>query len=801
MILVAVNSRTVRAQVERLLGEAGLRAVGVGTLAEARAALAEHDVTGVVLDDWFPDGRGVELVGELRASGGLAVVSIGALQGDVQANVAVAKVRLTTELVAAVRAVVDKPVGASAMGRVLVVDDSRTYREMLRAALTGAGYRVDVAETGEEGVRCALEQPPDAMLVDSMLPGISGAAVIRRIRSEAATRRTPCVLLTASEDASQELDALEAGADTFVRKDEEIGIILARLAGVLRSASTPAATTLAALPQLPRRVALVGDAGGPLATLGSLLLEEGCETFGLSMGEATLEKCATLEPDLVLYAAAVDEAMLAFCREFKTLAGTRYSRLVVLDTSGGRNEAAAVIQAGADDYLPITSDQTIVLARAKSQLRRKRVEDENRGLREHILTQELEAAAQRALAETRSRHAEEMRVAYGVAEQKAHEAERARLELEQITEGIPQIVWTSGAEGNRVRFNRRWTDFTGLPNEDVTHGVWRRAIHKEDLRRALKDWEGSFTEGLPYTSEYRLRSFAGVYRWFLVRAIPLADEAGRIDRWFGTCTDVHDQKLSEEALRRTEKLAATGRLAASIAHEINNPLESVTNLLYLIEMNVREDEATHGYAVTAQKELDRVAQISKKTLAFYRESTNAAAVDLGGLVEEVADIYSVRLERKRIVLQVENETARRPMGLAGELRQVISNLVTNAIDASPEDTVIRVRLRDGHRWGGDEGEGVRVSVGDHGHGIPAEVLSDLFKPFVTTKGQKGTGLGLWLSQSIVERHGGKLRVRSSVGHGTCFSLFLPMTAAAPGVDGDSMGTMLRVIGKELLGQE
>ena len=213
-----------------------------------------------------------------------------------------------------------------------------------------------------------------------------------------------------------------------------------------------------------------------------------------------------------------------------------------------------------------------------------------------------------------------------------------------------------------------------------------------------------------------------------------------------------------------------------------------------------------SYTVTAQKELDRVAQISKKTLAFYRESTNAAEVDLCSLVDEVADIYSVRLMRKKIRLEVERQCETKPHGLAGELRQVISNLVTNAIDASPEETTIRVRIRDAHRWDETGARGVRVTVADRGHGIPAALQPDLFKPFVTTKGQMGTGLGLWLSHSIVERHGGKLRLRSSTGHGdargsgTAFSFFVPLELSAAVGESDSMGTMMKTIGKELLGQ-
>ena len=817
MILIAVDSRTVRTQIERLCAKdpylAAQSMLSADTLAEARRVLANHPVSAVVLDDWFRDGRGQELLEEIRRSSGdyLPVVSIGSRNPEAEASLftadaAIAKADLVSRLVEELCLQLRAHTRQTALARILVIDDSLTYRQQLRASLEAAGYLVQLAATGEEGVRAAFDRPPDAVLVDSMLPGISGAAVVRRLRSESATRRTPCLLLTASEDPTQELEALDAGADSFVRKNEALDIILARLAGILRSASTPAATTLAALPQLPRRVVLIGTSPGPLDLVGTVLLEEGCETVSLSSSQVTLPRCSTLQPDILIFAAPVDESILTFCREFKNLPGLRNSRLLLLDLGDGGSAAVAAIQAGADDYLPAASDHAIILARAKSQLRRKRMEDENRGLREHILRQELETEAQRALAEARSRHADEMRVAYGLAEQKAHEAERARLELEQITEGIPQIVWTSAADGREARFNRRWMDYTGLSNRVVTYGVWRRAIHREDLSRALREWAQSFRAGLPYTSEYRLRSATGDFRWFLVRAIPLADEQGNIDRWFGTCTDIHDQKLSEEALRRTEKLAATGRLAASIAHEINNPLESVTNLLYLIEQTTQGLPDTHEFVMTAQKELDRVAQISKKTLAFYRESTTTALVDLCELISEVADIYSVRLDRKRIRLDIDTACDLKPKGLAGELRQVISNLITNAIDASPNDTVIRIRLRSAHRWApasDDRAKGVRISIADHGHGIPASLQPEIFKPFVTTKGHMGTGLGLWLSHSIVQRHGGVLQLRSSTAalmQGTCFSIFLPLELTQAPAESDSMGTMLRTIGKELLGE-
>jgi|GEM_PF-1196863 len=840
MILIAVESRTMRMELERICATGRFSTLSASTLKEAREILALQTPAVVIVDEWFPDGSGADLIAEIRGSAvsgkappkilsiasGTSVASAmdDAATARMLPDVRLQKSDLAERLVQQLQAMLTPRATltpqasltprarVTPLGAVLVIDDSLTYRMQLRQSLEAAGYSVFLAETGEEGLRMALEQTPDAILVDSMLPGISGAAVIGRLRGETATRRTPCLLLTASENPQEELDALEAGADSFVHKQEDLSVILARLAGILRSASTPAALALTQLTQRPRRVVLIGTPLGPLDSVGTVLLEEGCETVSVLPAQTTVSKCVNLSPDVLVFAAPVDEAMLSFCREFKTQPGLQNSRLVLLDTGAvgkgiaGRETvgqvAVAAIQAGADDYLGPASDQAIILARTKSQLRRKRMEDENRGLREHIMRQELETQAQRHLAEARSRHAEEMRIAYRLAEEKAHEAERARLELEQITEGIPQIVWTSDASGRIARFNRRWTDYTGLPHLAVSNGEWRRTIHREDVLRALGDWRQSFTGGLPYTSEYRLRSKTGDYRWFLVRAIPLADESGRIDRWFGTCTDVHDQKQSEEVLRRTEKLAATGRLAASIAHEINNPLESVTNLLYLIEQSTREMEDTHGYVTTAQKELDRVAQISKKTLAFYRESKQSAPVNLCELVAEVSDIYSVRLQRKEITLQVDEECSRRPQGLAGELRQVISNLLTNAIDASAPHSVIRVRIRSAQRWRGDSVAGVRISIGDSGHGIPYGLQAEIFKPFITTKGDLGTGLGLWLSHSIITRHGGSLQLRSSTGakHGTVFSVFLPMTLTGPHSEADSMGSVLRTIGKELLGQ-
>lgn len=229
-----------------------------------------------------------------------------------------------------------------------------------------------------------------------------------------------------------------------------------------------------------------------------------------------------------------------------------------------------------------------------------------------------------------------------------------------------------------------------------------------------------------------------------------------------------------EVLRENQKLITLGRLAASIAHEINNPLESITNLLYLMEQD--DSGKQSEYLKLAQRELSRVVQISKQTLTFSRETPAPVRVQLAELIEEVLGLHSRRIGDKalRVVRQYENYE---PVTVfPGEMRQVISNLISNAIEATSNRGRIVIRIRPSHRWSGREERGLRLSIGDNGSGIPHDVRVRLGEPFFTTKGQSGTGLGLWVTRSILTRYGGILQLRSSIGperHGTVFSVFLP----------------------------
>jgi signal transduction histidine kinase len=237
---------------------------------------------------------------------------------------------------------------------------------------------------------------------------------------------------------------------------------------------------------------------------------------------------------------------------------------------------------------------------------------------------------------------------------------------------------------------------------------------------------------------------------------------------------IAERHVAEEALRKAEKLAVAARLAASFSHEINNPLGSVTNLLYLIGLSSSLNE-TRNYAEIASRELARVAEIVTRNLKFHREPIKPAAVEITQVVNAALNLYQGRLATAEISIERDFRDCPLVLGMAGELRQLIVNLIANALDAIGHGGRLRIRIKGAHeRRNGSPG--VRVTVGDSGSGIRPEIRNTLFEPFVSTRENTGTGLGLWVSAEIVRRHGGTIRVKSRVRPpltGTVFSVFLP----------------------------
>jgi PAS domain S-box-containing protein len=349
-------------------------------------------------------------------------------------------------------------------------------------------------------------------------------------------------------------------------------------------------------------------------------------------------------------------------------------------------------------------------------------------------------------------------------------------ELRWTIELSPQIPWTADAEGRIVGFSDSWLELTGLTREQALGDGWLQAPHPDDAPNIAKTWKHALLTGERYQVEHRIRTSNGQYRWMRSSALPRHDPEGKIVKWYGTTEDIEEHKRAERALMQSEKLAAVGRLASSIAHEINNPLEAVTNLIYLARQKALLPEVLE-YLQTAEQELRRVSAIANQTLRFHRQSTNRQSIRCSELITSVLSIFQGRFVNANITVELRNRGEESLKCFEGEIRQVFSNLVANAIDAmQPHGGKLLLRSRKATQW--KTGcRGVAFTVADTGSGMDQQTLQRIFEAFFTTKDISGTGLGLWISKDIVERHRGQLRVRSSQRLprcGTVFVLFLPM---------------------------
>ena len=272
----------------------------------------------------------------------------------------------------------------------------------------------------------------------------------------------------------------------------------------------------------------------------------------------------------------------------------------------------------------------------------------------------------------------------------------------------------------------------------------------------------------------------GSFFWNELSLSPIKNREGKVTHFVGIQMDVTSRVEFESALRESEKLAAVGRLAASIAHEINNPLEAVTNLLYL----ARESDSlaeTHGYVRQAEEELHRASQITSQSLRFYKQSSKPLAVRPSALLDAVLDLYQSKLINANIAVERRERMCESIVCLESEIRQVLANLIRNAIDAmSGRGGRLLIRSREASEWRIGT-KGVMITIADTGTGIDPATMKSLYTAFFTTKGIGGTGLGLWVSSEIVNRHHGRLRVRSHQSDSrswTVFELYLPYQGLA-----------------------
>jgi len=348
--------------------------------------------------------------------------------------------------------------------------------------------------------------------------------------------------------------------------------------------------------------------------------------------------------------------------------------------------------------------------------------------------------------------------------------------FEVLAQALPQLIWWSDKNGDSNYVTARTLQFFGVPLEGLAGRKWIYFVHPEDRANSLEQWNKAVAESGVFEMEYRLRRHDGEEIYHLAKALPIFDAEGNLTGFVHTSRDISSQKRAEIALRQTEKLAAVGKLASSISHEINNPLEAVTNLLYLLAGHGSLDRTAREYVKAAQEELARITEITTQTLRFHNQSTNAVATRIPDILDSVLAFYKPRIKSADLQLLREYQGTEPLKCFAGEIRQSLANIIGNAIDATAAGGRLRVRLRSSRDWKTRQKLGIRITVADTGHGMSKENQRRIFEPFFTTKGIGGTGLGLWITRDLVAKQDGTISVRSSTKKdtsGTVLSVFLP----------------------------
>ena len=352
----------------------------------------------------------------------------------------------------------------------------------------------------------------------------------------------------------------------------------------------------------------------------------------------------------------------------------------------------------------------------------------------------------------------------------------------QILQSTRDCIKVLDLDANLISMNPEGQERLGIDFGDVQGRSWIDFWHGTD-RELARAACAAARRGGTGRFEGQYTSPKGEVMWWDVSVTPIVDASSVLINLLVISREVTARRMAEDALRQNEKLAAVGRLAASISHEINNPLESVTNLIYLAQNSQRMEEISR-FLEMADEQVRRVSHIVNQTLRFHRQSTKAARIDAHEMLESVLTLYRGRLVNSNITIETRYRGDAQIRCYEGNSRQVLSNLVANAMDAMRSGGRMLVRAQRATEWQTGR-KGMKITVADTGHGISAAVRARLFQPFQTTKGENGTGLGLWISKEIVDRDGGVLRLRSRIasatrgdtadrhGSGTVFTFFLP----------------------------
>ncbi|HEU5400807.1 MAG TPA: response regulator [Terriglobales bacterium] len=670
---------------------------------------------------------------------------------------------------------------------ILLVDDNVDVLNSMAAALEVLDEEILTAVNANVALKHLLKVDPAVIVLDVMMPDMDGFELAATIRTRERFRHTPIIFLTGlGTENSQMLQGYKAGAVDYLLKPVDPDVLRSKVRIFVE---------LAKKTEMLRRYVAAMEAN-------SLTLEDALA--------ATLEAKAKLEdeirqrakaekrrdqlasrlgarPDFV---AAMAEGAVTLARDGNVLyCNSRFAEIVqrpIKELVGSPIERCI-----APGYLSafVGLFGQSLRERVVGEIEIQSLSGESIPVQlamNHFSSEDLQAIA---MVVTDLRHQKRN-------EQILAEGRLAKLMLEHANSGIA----VCDEEGRIILASRSLEEICGA-NPQFQYfddALPLELVNPAD--RPMRFHARQVLDGATHkTAEVILARPGGERVRLLMGAGRILSDAGLPVGCVITLLDISERMLIEEALRRSEKLAAAGRIAGTLAHEINNPLSAVTNLLYLLQTSGL-GEIHQRYVDLAATELARVSQIARNTLSFYREAANPIPVRLEEVLDSVLELYSRQLTEKQLRVTRRYRSDGEILNFPGELRQVFSNLVLNAIDALPSDGEMLLSVRPCHHPQTRK-RGVRVLVADRGAGIAEQHRSKLFEPFFTTKGDKGTGLGLWVSQGIVQKQGGTMRARSRTQpgrSGTVFSVFVPSVMPVEVMPKTQSGSRANVVQQAVL---
>ena len=620
---------------------------------------------------------------------------------------------------------------------IVVADDNADMRDYL-SHLLHEDYRVHAVSNGLEAVEATRRLRPALVLTDVMMPGLDGFEVLRAIRADSSLSSTPVILLSARAGEESRVEGLQAGADDYLVKPFTARELMARVATHVKMAN---------------------------------LRREAAERESRLRAEAELERHRLQD---LLAQAPAGIGLMSGPEHRWTFVNERYVHMT------GRDSIADFVGKTLIESLPEFENQGLrALLDEVYRTGQPYVGRETKVTLKRAATGQPEDAYFDFVYQPVRNAKQEVEgvLVHAVDVTDRKRSDESRLRLAAIIDSADDAIVGKNLNGIVSSWNEGAGRMFGYSSEEMVGQSILRLIPKElhyeedEILRKLR--AGERIEHY----ETKRTTKNGETIDVSVTISPIRDATGKVVGASKVARDISDRKRVERLLVQSEKLAATGRMAASIAHEINNPLESLMNLIYLARQHSAGEGEVHAYLLSAEEQLDRVSHIARQTLGYYRDTSSPTEIYLHDVIKNVLTVYQSKLLTARISVDTQFHDLQKVLVSKGEMLQVFSNIVANAADAMRQGG--RLFISTGHFLSAT-GEGIQTVIRDTGTGIREEHLPQIFEPFFTTKGNLGTGIGLWVTKQLVEARGGQISITSSTekeSSGTTVTIFIPFATS------------------------